>query len=385
MATEPFSISGGSLDPADWRSARAQGHRMLDDILDYIENIRERPVWQPIPDAERARFRDIVPTGPSDLAAVHDEFMRHILPYATGNTHPGFMGWVHGGGNVPGMLAEMLAAGLNANLGGRDHMPIEVERQITHWLRQLFEFPDTASGLFVTGTSMANLLGVLIARTRELGTDARRNGVAAAGKHLVAYTSAAAHGCISQAMDLSGLGTAALHVIPTNERHQIDIDALKATIAQDRSAGLTPFLVVGTAGAVDTGAIDDLAAARANREKLQAAASTASTAVDAARERVAAAQAARASTTDQSVANRVASLLAGRADTRVAAGAEKAATTLVAAEAELAVTEAAKSQIQHDIEYIGDRVAMLEGGVRLAAVRVLSAEAGAELVRRARA
>ena len=79
MATEPFSV--GTLDPVDWPSARAQGHRMLDDILDYIETIRERPVWQPIPDAERARFRADVPTGPGDLAAVHDEFMRHILPY----------------------------------------------------------------------------------------------------------------------------------------------------------------------------------------------------------------------------------------------------------------------------------------------------------------
>jgi len=243
---------------------------MLDDILDYIENIRERPVWQPIPDDVRARFREAVPTAPTDLAAVHDAFMRDILPFATGNTHPGFMGWVHGGGNVPGMLAEMLAAGLNANLGGRDHMPIEVERQITHWLRQLFDFPDSASGLFVTGTSMANLLGVLIARTRALGLDVRRNGVASAGKELVAYTSAAAHGCISQAMDLSGLGSAALHVIPTNDRHQIDIDALNLAIVQDRIAGLTPFLVIGTAGAVDTGAIDDLAmlAGIARREKI---------------------------------------------------------------------------------------------------------------------
>ncbi len=266
---EPFAISG-KLDPVDWQSARAQGHRMLDDILDYIENIRERPVWQPIPGAARARFHADVPTGPGDLAAVHDEFMRHILPYATGNTHPGFMGWVHGGGNVPGMLAEMLAAGLNANLGGRDHMPIEVERQIVLWLRQLFEFPDTASGLFVTGTSMANLIGVLIARTRALGIEVRRDGVASSGKRLVAYTSAAAHGCISQAMDLSGLGGAALHVIPTNDLHQIDIDALTAAIAQDRAAGLTPFLIVGTAGTVDIGALDDLAAlaAIARQERL---------------------------------------------------------------------------------------------------------------------
>jgi len=211
-----------------------------------------------------------VPTGPTDLAAVHDEFMRDILPFATGNVHPGFMGWVHGGGNVPGMLAEMLAAGLNANLGGRDHMPIEVERQITHWLRQLFEFPSSASGLFVTGTSMANLLGVLIARTRALGVEVRRNGVAAVGKRLVAYTSAAAHGCIAQAMDLSGLGSTALHVVPTNDLHQINIDAFNAAIAQARHAGRTPFLVVGTAGTVDTGAIDDLAAlaAIARQEQL---------------------------------------------------------------------------------------------------------------------
>src|SRR5471032_2957958 len=185
------------LDPSDWQTLRAQGHRMLDDILDYVEHIRERPVWQTIPDDVRAHFSSVVPANPTDLSAVHDEFMRYILPYATGNTHPGFMGWVHGGGNVPGMLAEMLAAGLNANLGGRDHMPIEVERQIVQWVRELFGFPKTATGLFVTGTSMANLLGVLIARTAALGPAVRRRGVASGGRHLTAYTSAAAHGCIS--------------------------------------------------------------------------------------------------------------------------------------------------------------------------------------------
>src|SRR6185312_10272513 len=242
METEPFSISGGNLDPVDWPSARAQGHRMLDDILNYIENIRDRPVWQPIPDNVRARFHEAVPTGPADLAAVHDEFMRNIAPYATGNAHPGFMGWVHGGGNVAGMLAEMLAAGLNANLGGRDHMPIEVERQIVHWMRRLFGFPDTASGLFVTGTSMANLLGVLVARTDALGPGVRRAGIAAAGQRLTAYASAAAHGCIAQAMDLSGLGSDALRAIPVDHRHRIDLAALKAAIAADRAAGVAPFL-----------------------------------------------------------------------------------------------------------------------------------------------
>jgi aromatic-L-amino-acid/L-tryptophan decarboxylase len=118
-----------TLDPLNWNEFRAQAHRMLDDILDYTKNIRERPVWQPIPARARERFQYALPLGPSALADVHEEFMNHILPFAVGNVHPGFMGWVHGGGTPVGMLAEMLAAGLNANLGGRDQIPLEVERQ----------------------------------------------------------------------------------------------------------------------------------------------------------------------------------------------------------------------------------------------------------------
>jgi aromatic-L-amino-acid decarboxylase len=270
MENTPHSSAVSNLDPSDWPNVRAQGHRMLDDILDYVEHIRDRPVWQSIPDDVRAHFSSGAPANPTDLAAVHDEFMRYILPYATGNTHPGFLGWVHGGGNVPGMLAEMLAAGLNANLGGRDHIPIEVERQIVQWVRQFFGFPETASGLFVTGTSMANLLGVLVARTATLGVGVRRYGIAAEPARLTAYTSSASHGCIAQAMDLSGLGTEQLRVIPTNCNQQIDLDALKREIAADRSAGFTPFVVIGTAGTVDIGAIDDLAglARIARSEKL---------------------------------------------------------------------------------------------------------------------
>jgi glutamate/tyrosine decarboxylase-like PLP-dependent enzyme len=153
----------------------------------------------------------------------------------------------------------MLAAGLDANLGGRDHVPIEVERQIVRWMRRIFGFPESASGLFVTGTSMANLIGVLIARDAELGFEVRCAGVAAGSKRLAAYTSVAAHSCIGKAMDIAGIGSDALRLIPVDARHRMDLRALENAIAADRRAGLTPFLVVGTAGAVDTGAIDDLA------------------------------------------------------------------------------------------------------------------------------
>jgi aromatic-L-amino-acid decarboxylase len=266
----PQSNRDRSLDPQDWAAYRAQGHRMLDDMLDYLEHIRERPVWQPMPGEVRARFRGELPVAPSELSAVHNEFMRDILPYSNGNVHPGFMGWVHGGGNAAGVLAEMLAAGLNANLGGRDHAPIEVERQIVQWMRELFGFPSTATGLFVAGTSMANLIAVLVARDAALGFEVRRTGVGASKKRLTAYASAAAHGSLRKAFDCSGLGSDALRLVPVDHRHQMNLAALKRMIESDLRAGDTPFLVAGTAGTVDIGAIDDLdgLAAVAQEERL---------------------------------------------------------------------------------------------------------------------
>jgi glutamate/tyrosine decarboxylase-like PLP-dependent enzyme len=259
-----------TLDPVDWDDLRASGHRMLDDMLDYIQYIRERPVWQPIPGEVRDHFKSPVPVAGNDLDAVYDEFLKYILPFSTGNVHPGFMGWVHGGGNPAGMLGEMLAAGLNANLGGRDHTPIEVEKQITHWARDIFSFPEEATGLFVTGTSTANLIGVLVARTAALGTEVRRSGLAAPRKQLVAYASAAAHGCVARALEISGIGSDALRLIETDSLHRMNTGALERAITADRREGLIPFLIVGTAGSVDIGAIDNLAdiSAIAQREKL---------------------------------------------------------------------------------------------------------------------
>jgi len=246
------------LDPSDWREFRDQGHRMLDDLFDHLQTLRDQPVWRPIPQAVRQRFRGSPPTAPSPLAEAHSSFMRDILPYAGGNLHPGFMGWVQGAGTPVGMLAEMLAGGLNANLGGRDHMPIEVEREVIGWMRQLVGFPEGASGLLVTGASMANFIGVLVARQRALGAAGRREGANGAG--LTAYVSTAAHGCVPRAMEMSGLGSESLRKIAVTADHRIDIEALRHAIARDRAAGARPFLLIGNAGTVDVGAIDDLTA-----------------------------------------------------------------------------------------------------------------------------
>lgn len=248
-----------SLDPKDWEAFRAEAHRGLDMMVDYLRDVRQRKVWQPAPPEVRAAFKTPLPREGKPLAALLDTFETSMLPYATGNTHPLFMGWVHGGGTPVGMVAEMLAAGLNSNCGGRDHIAIEVEREITLWLAEAFDFPRESSGIFVTGSSMANMIAALVARTDVLGEDVRTHGLRASAQ-LVGYASSEAHACIERAFEMVGIGSAALRRIPVDHKRQLDVAALRAAIARDRAAGLQPFLVVGSAGTVNTGAIDDLAA-----------------------------------------------------------------------------------------------------------------------------
>lgn len=239
-------------------------------MLDYIATIRTRPVWQPAPKATESQFQSGLPTTPSTLATALATFQQHILPFAVGNAHPGFMGWVHGGGNVVGLLADMLAAGLNSNLGGRDHIPIAVEQQVVRWMAELFGFPSDSSGLFVTGSSLANWIAILIARTSALGINVRKQGLRAQAHSLTAYASQGTHGCVAKALDMSGLGSEQLRRIPIHDNFRMDVTQLQLAIDADRAAGLQPFCVIGNAGTVDTGAIDDLAALAdvCRREKL---------------------------------------------------------------------------------------------------------------------
>lgn len=248
------------LDPENWESLRALGHRMLDEMLDNVQGIASGPVWQPMPDPVRHEFRQAgLPAQETALETLYGQFSRSVLPYATGNRHPRFMGWVHGGGTAEGMLAELLAAGLNANLGGRDHAPIEVERMVIRWAAAMLGFPETATGVLVTGSSMANFIALLTAsRAVEGGVQLRQDGVA--GRRLTGYAANTAHGCISRAFDMAGLGTEALRLVPVDADFRMDMQALRAMVAADRAAGLEPFLVVGTAGTVDTGSIDPLEA-----------------------------------------------------------------------------------------------------------------------------
>lgn len=255
----PNVMGAASLDPTDWNDARRQAHKMLDDMLDHLQHIHHEPVWRSMPDQVRDSFRSELPQTPQALEDIHAEFLASVLPYASGNVSPRFMGWVQGGGTLPGMLAEMLAGGLNANLGGRDHSGIAMERQLIQWVREMFSFPQSASGIFVTGTSIANFMAVLVARTQALGAGVRQTGLGGHGTLLRGYTSHAAHLCVRRAFDMTGLGSDALVNIETDSRQRIDVAALRARIRRDKET-CRPFMVIASAGTVDVGAIDDLEA-----------------------------------------------------------------------------------------------------------------------------
>src|SRR5579862_18643 len=117
---QPLPVES-SLDPRDWKQSRELAHKALDEALDFLESVRQRPVWQPVPDSIKQDLAEALPLTGQGMAATFEQFQQQVLPYATGNVHPRFFGWVHGTGTVAGVISEMLAATMNANCGGREH------------------------------------------------------------------------------------------------------------------------------------------------------------------------------------------------------------------------------------------------------------------------
>lgn len=246
-----------SLDPTDWNDYRKQAHKVLDDCIDHLENVQNNP-WQPIDSQTK---NDLAPKLPKSGASDHDiaELLtKTVLPTATGNIHPKFFGWVHGTGLTSGLMAEIVAATMNSNCGGRDHGATYMERCVIDWAREIFDFPEDASGLLTVGTSQASIIALACARSKLFGTDIRHKGVSDLPK-VKAYCRTGTHSCISKALELMGHGSDCIVDIPTlGPSGSMDIGILKDAVQKDRSDGFLPLAVVGTAGSVNTGAFDDL-------------------------------------------------------------------------------------------------------------------------------
>ncbi|WPB74098.1 aspartate aminotransferase family protein [Archangium violaceum] len=253
-----------TLDPESpeaWDALRALGRRMVDDAMDSLRTVRERPVWRPLPPSASLSLnpRRPVPQEGEGAEAVYRDFVENVRPYPTGNIHPRFWGWVMGTGTPLGMLAEMLAAGMNCHVAGYEDAAARVEDQVLAWCRELLGFPEDASGLLVSGASMATLVGLSVARSEKAGGDVRRTGLFGQTR-MTLYASRETHACVRRAAEVLGLGSDSLRLLPVDADFRVDVGALRAAIARDRAEGLRPFCVVGNAGTVNTGAVDDLEA-----------------------------------------------------------------------------------------------------------------------------
>jgi glutamate/tyrosine decarboxylase-like PLP-dependent enzyme len=232
---------------------------MVDDMLDYLATVRSRPAWRPVPADVRARLTEPLPLEPTPPEAVYEQFKRDVLPYPTGNVHPRFWGWVIGTGTPLAMLADMLASGMNPQVAEFDDAAALVENRVIAWFVELFGLPAGTSGLLVSGGSMANFVGLAVARNARAGFDVRVQGLRAPGMpRLMVYASSETHSSVRKAVQLLGLGDESLRLIPVGADYRIDVAALRAAVAADRTAGHRPVCVVGNAGTVNTGATDDL-------------------------------------------------------------------------------------------------------------------------------
>ena len=250
--------AGETLDPVDWASTARLAHDMVDFAVAEISNVRDRPVWQPMPEAVRDSFSAPLPRVPEPLEAIFTEMKETLFPYSMGNKHPRFWSWYMGAGSFTGALADFWAAVEASNLGGGDTAASLVDQQVTRWIIEMTGFPQGASAALVNGGSMANIVGLTAARNAMAGVDLHQNGLADMLQPLAFYASDQVHSCHAKAMNLLGLGGKALRKVATDEAFRMDLGALREAVAADRARGIRPACVIATAGTTNSGAIDPL-------------------------------------------------------------------------------------------------------------------------------
>ncbi len=247
------------MSPEQFREA---GHRLVDEITAFLKSLPRRPVAR---DEPPTALRRLLPAALAEEGTPPGELLAEAAPllfeHSLFNGHPRFFGYITSSAAPVGALADLLAAAVNPNVGGWQLSPIasEIEGQTVRWIAELLGLPAGTEGLLVSGGNLANFVCFLAARRARAGEALRSGGLKGDGAGLVAYASSETHTWVQKAADLFGHGTDGLRLVPVRDDLTLDVEALRRQVEEDRRAGLRPFLLVGNAGTVSTGAVDPLA------------------------------------------------------------------------------------------------------------------------------
>ena len=249
------------MSAAEFREA---GHLLVDRIAAFLESLPARPIT---PGESARAVRELIghgdlPAKGTPALALVEEIAPLLFDHSLHNGHPRFFGYITSSAAPLGALADLLAAVVNPNVGMWDLAPVasEIEAQTIRWLAELVGFGKTCGGLMVSGGNMANLLGFMAARRAKAPWNIRETGTYGDPRRLLVYGSRETHTWIQKAADTAGLGTAAIRWIGTDPQQRMDVASLRRQVEEDIADGHLPFIVVGTAGNVSTGAVDPLPA-----------------------------------------------------------------------------------------------------------------------------
>ena len=241
---------------------RKVGHQLIDDIADFFETIDQKPVT---PHESPLQLQKLIgtPTLPengksaSELLAKSTEL---LFNHSLFNGHPKFLGYITSSPAPIGALADLLASAVNPNVGAHILSPIatEIEKQTVRWLAEFIGVSSDYGGLLVSGGNMANFTGFLAARTAKAPTTIKEDGVSSSSKKLTVYCSKTTHTWVEKAAILFGIGAKSIRWIKTDTSNKMDTQALEVSIKNDLENNCLPLMVIGTAGDVSTGVVDNL-------------------------------------------------------------------------------------------------------------------------------
>ena len=236
------------LEP-DSEARRALGGQALDHALNVLEGVEDAPSLRPATEAFSQQLDTEFTEEGREASDVLDYVGACIEKPGIATTSPRFMGYIPGGGLFHSALGDMLAAASNKYSGFAPAAPgaVRIENACVAWLTSVIGYPETAAGTLTSGGSLANLTAMVAARDAR---DADGGGAV--------YLTRFAHHCVDKALHIAGRGRAPRRTIGTDSNYRMSVDALEQALEEDRRNGVRPWLVVASAGTVDTGSIDPL-------------------------------------------------------------------------------------------------------------------------------